>query len=161
MSVLVCDGCGRVAGEREVSCGACGRMLPGRSEDDSAAAPPGWLVAPTARDQAGPWFEPMPAVPLPVPERPLRAAPPPRSQPTYRVAEERRQPGEARPVPAPPPPTLPVPGAEPPVVAGGAAAALSERAPALRALLVPLLLCAVGSSLGAVLLLVLHLLRDR
>ncbi|HXA30079.1 MAG TPA: hypothetical protein VN193_15155 [Candidatus Angelobacter sp.] len=153
MSIEVCDGCGRVAGERETYCGACGRLLPGRSADPSSdAAPPGWLVAPTARDQAGPWFEPMPSVPMPVGEERSAA----RGVPAYRVVE-RREP-EATAGTAPPPPPLPRAGTAP--TPAGAAVAV-PRPPALRALLLPLLVVALGSSAAAVLLLVLHVLRDR
>lgn len=156
MSVVVCDGCGRVAGEREAWCGACGRPLPGRTPpaEDSEAAPPGWLVAPTARDQEGPWFEPLPAVAVPAAEQ---APVQPRGVPAYRVAEESRR-AEARPAPAPLPPPLPVAG-----LAGGdpAGTVVSVRVPALRALLVPLVVVALASSAAAVALLVLHLLRDR
>lgn len=158
MSIEVCDGCGRVAGERETYCGACGRLLPGRSPDPSSdAAPPGWLVAPTARDQAGPWFEPMPSVPMPVGEEPSAA----RGVPAYRIVE-RREPEVAThtaPPPAPAPPPLPRAGVAP--AAAGAAAVATPRPPALRALLLPLLVVALGSSAAAVLLLVLHVLRDR
>jgi hypothetical protein len=147
MSVVVCEGCGRVGGEREVYCGACGRLLPGRTAAQSDAAPPGWLVAPTARDQAGPWFEPMPTV---------RVAP----AAGYRIVERGAVEAPARaPLPAP----LPLPGVEAVAASAGAAAAaaLPSRAPALRALLLPLLVLAVASSAGAVVLLVLHVLRDR
>lgn len=155
MSVVVCDGCGRVAGEREVYCGACGRLLPGRSVDETDAAPPGWLVSPTAHDQAGPFFEPLAPAPPPVEPRP---AMPQRGVPAYRVAEEARRSGEARRPLAPPPPPLPV-GAQ--AGGGGTVTAGVERVPPLRALLVPLLLLALGSSAAAVALLVVHLLRDR
>jgi hypothetical protein len=128
-----------------VYCGACGRVLPGRTAAQSDAAPPGWLVAPTARDQAGPWFEPMPAV---------RVAP----EEGYRIVERGAVEAPARaPLPAP----LPLQGVEAVAASGGGAAALPSRAPALRALLLPLLVLAVASSVGAVVLLVLHVLRDR
>jgi hypothetical protein len=147
-----------VAGEREVYCGACGRLLPGRTADQSDAAPPGWLVAPTARDQAGPWFEPMPNVPVPAAPEPSTARAS-AGVPAYRIVE---RPVAERPRAAAPPPPLPMPGAESIAAGGGAAAsALPSRAPALRVLLVPLLVVALGSSLGAVVLLVLHVLRDR
>jgi hypothetical protein len=149
MSVVVCEGCGRVAGEREVYCGACGRPLPGRPAGQSDAAPPGWLVAPTARDQAGPWFEPMPTVPMPLAVS--------RGVPAYRVVDRQSTDGP----PAPPPPPLPLAGAEPAAAGATAAAAIAPHPPALRALLFPLLVVALGSSAAAVLLLVLHVLRDR
>jgi len=157
MSVEVCDGCGRVAGEREVYCGACGRELPGRSPavESSDAAPPGWLVAPTARDREGPWFEPLPTVAVPAAERP---AVQPRGVPAYRVAEEAGRRAATTPA-APPPPPLPVAGAE--AAGSGAALAVPVRVPALRALLVPLVVVALGSSAAAVVLLILHVLRDR
>jgi hypothetical protein len=118
MSVVVCEGCGRVAGEREAYCGACGRPLPGRSAAQSDAAPPGWLVAPTPRDQAGPWFEPMPSVPMPLADviEPSAARAVSRGAPTYRVVERQSTDGP----PAPPPPPLPLAGAE--RAAAGAAA---------------------------------------
>jgi len=153
MSVLVCDGCGRVAGEREVYCGACGRLLPGRSVEEPDAAPPGWLVAPTARDREGPFFEPLPQVAV----EPEPAAAPPRV-PAYRILSQERPDGDG-PRAYPPAPPLPVAGVEAPP--SGAAAAATPPLPALRALLLPLVVLAVGSSAAAVALLVLHLLRDR
>jgi hypothetical protein len=149
VSAVVCEGCGRVGGEREVYCAACGRLLPGRTEAQSDAAPPGWLVSPTARDQAGPYFKPMPSVPVADAEAP---------SPGYRIIE-RPQRDPAAPL-APPPPPLPLAGVEP-AASGAAAAPLGARTPPLRALLLPLLVLAVGSSLGAVALLVLHVLHDR
>lgn len=63
-AVVICEGCGRAPGAREVYCAACGRELPGRAlPETSDAAPPGWLVAADARGEGG-LFEPLPAVPL-------------------------------------------------------------------------------------------------
>ncbi len=155
MSVLVCDGCGRVAGEREVYCGACGRLLPGRSVAEPDTAPPGWLVAPTARDRDGPFFEPLPPVAVAVEPGPAAAAP---RVPAYRILSQERPDGDGRRAYLPAPP-LPLGGVDAP--ASGAVAAAPPPLPALRALLLPLVVLAVGSSAAAVALLVLHLLRDR
>jgi hypothetical protein len=148
-----------VAGEREVYCGACGRPLPGRAAKQSDVAPPGWLVAPTAHDQAGPWFEPMPAVALALADSgaaPVVSAP--ALQPGPRVE------GSPRVAMATPPLPLPLRAAPEGAGisgAGGAAAAGAAVGAPLRVLLVPLLSVALLSSVAAVALLVLHLLRDR
>jgi len=63
MTRALCEGCGRLGGEREVYCPACGRPLPGRTAEPSEAAPPGWLVA-SERGEGAPVFEPLPSVPV-------------------------------------------------------------------------------------------------
>jgi hypothetical protein len=156
VSVEVCEGCGRAAGEREVWCPACGRGLPGRAvPEESEAAPPGWLVASTPRQQAGPWFEPLPSLPVVSAQSPAGG---PGVMPYAARAEAGRGRAGGAVVPLPPP--LPLGGAAA-VADAGAAGSLLAGAPPLRALLLPLLVVALGSSAAALVLLVLHLLRDR
>ena len=153
---LICEGCGRVAGQREVYCGACGRPLPGREADPSDAAPPGWLVTPTPRDGTGPVFEPLPSLPV-------RAA-----RDSWPGAEKGGAP-EATPAAPFTPEAAAAPVAAAPVedvhtVVAAAAAALVAEQDAhrpLRALYVPLLAICLASSAGAVTLLVLHALLHR
>jgi hypothetical protein len=126
--------------------------------EESDAAPPGWLVASTARQQAGPWFEPLPA--LPVVSAGSHAGGPGLTPYAPRAEAGRRGPGEAV-VPVPVPPPLPMAaGAAPGGLAAGSGA-VAAGSPPLRVLLVPLVVVAMASSVAAVVLLLLHLLRDR
>jgi hypothetical protein len=156
VSALICEGCGRAPGAREVYCAACGRELPGRREDGgSDAAPPGWLVAAGAHGEGG-YFEPMPTVAVTVPDGP-----------GWRVRTSGR--ASAASAVAPPVPAAPARLPAPPAAttssdsAGNAAAALvipPRRAP-LHLLYAPLLALVILSSTGAVALLALHVLLHR
>jgi len=160
VNLVICEGCGRAPGASEVYCAACGRELPGRKSDADAAgsdaAPPGWLVAAGARGEGG-FFEPMPTVPVSVPEGP-----------GWRVRATAGVPGAvavSTVAPAPPPRPLPVePGpvteAAAPVAATHEALVVPRRAP-LRLLYGPLLAVVILSSVGAVTLLVLHVALHR
>jgi hypothetical protein len=180
----LCEGCGRTADDREVFCADCGRDLPGRSVQPSEAAPPGWLVA-SGRGEAASLFEPLPSVPLLSRDPQVaRAAWPGRARartaaaeppaaaaagaaitvasaaaagaPALTVAADGPAAQPATEVElagasvAPLPPTLPA--------ADGPGAVVAERPP-LRALYFPLLAVAVLSSIAAVVLLVLHVVR--
>lgn len=152
---IVCE-CGRAVAKREVYCSACGRKVPGRvfaaTDPGTDAAPPGWLVAADARGESG-WFEPMPAVPVSVPDWQEQARP-------RRV--ERAAHAGSSPVAMPPPVTPARLAPSPPSLAGavdGGGAGVAV--PPLHALQAPLLALVVLSTAGAVLLLVLHVLLGR
>jgi hypothetical protein len=150
-TAVICEGCGRAAGAREVYCPACGRQLPGREvPGGSDAAPPGWLVAAGARGEGG-YFEPLPSVPVSVAD-PL--APARDNGQAWRLRDAPAKPA----APLPPPPALQT-AAETPVEAP--ALVVTARRPPLRVLYVPLLALVVLSSGGAVTLLVLHALLHR
>lgn len=169
MSTLICEGCGRAAGAREVYCTACGRSLPGRSVPQAAsdAAPPGWLVAAGAHGEGG-FFEPLPALPVSLAPAPPKLAPvelgpsdgtgvplpPVDGGPGWRVRES------AAPR-APLPPPLRTPAETGGAVADGGALVVPARRPPLHLLFVPLLAVVLLSSAGAVALLVLHVVLHR
>jgi hypothetical protein len=163
VSPLICEGCGRVAGGREVYCGGCGRALAGREAPASDAAPPGWLVSTSARDQAGPWFEPLPVSPV-APPAPKSASPDQTVERMVPAWSGEAGSTDARSVPPPLPPIL-VPQAMLATAQGPTAhsALATEPAPhpPLRILLVPLLALVTLSSIGAIALLLLHVLHDR
>jgi hypothetical protein len=152
---VLCEGCGRAGGEQEVFCPACGRPLPGRVAAPSEATPPGWLLA-SGRGSAASFFEPLPAVAV-VQADPLAPA---RASRGWNVRVNAR--AEV------------TPDTDTAVVAAGAAdpepkaaaasaepeAALDAARPRLRVLYIPLLALIVLSSAAAVLLVVLHLLRE-
>lgn len=172
MSAPLCEGCGRLAGEREVFCAACGRVLPGRSGEPSDVTPPGWLVSAGAHGDGG-LFEPMPSVPLVGLDPPApRAAWPvateqaeqaeeaaatviPLAGPGWRVRQSPAE--EVRRREAPPDDMA---GEMVLAAVDGAFAAVPARPP-LRALGVALLALVALSSLGAAALLVVHLLLGR
>lgn len=158
---VLCEGCGRPAGAREVYCAACGRQLPGREAPaGSAAAPPGWLVAADARGEGG-FFEPLPSVPVSTtdPMAPARDD----AAPGWRVRQSAALTATPAPPPLPPPAPAPHAAAEASAPGDAAVAALvvPARRPPLRALYVPLLTLVLLSSCGAVALLVLHVALHR
>jgi hypothetical protein len=182
MNVPVCEGCGRAAGVREVYCAACGRDLPGRRVQPSDATPPGWLVAAGARGDGG-LFEPLPSVPIVAvdPVAPPRAVAWPAAAPGEAEAEAEPEP-ELLTLPGGPgwgvrespreqarqarrraddvlPQLLEACTDVGATVLTGSAPSASR--PQLRALYRLLLVLVVASSLGAVVLLVLHVLLDR
>lgn len=59
---VICEGCGRRAGAGERSCPACGRPLPGAEASD---APLGWVTAPLAVTGPGEEGEPAGAAAVP------------------------------------------------------------------------------------------------
>jgi hypothetical protein len=174
MSRLLCEVCGRPGAEREVYCGACGNALPGRRTEPAEVAPPGWLMA-SERGEAAPVFEPLPTVPLRPPADPREtgtAWPGEATAPAAAILSAvaiRAHPGSGGPgwnvraatgVPSAAGVDEPAP---PPHVASTSdgAAVATPLAPPLRALYAPLLAVIVASTLGAALLLALHVLLER
>lgn len=170
MSRVLCEGCGRLGGEREVYCPACGRPLPGRTAEPSEAAPPGWLVA-SERGAGAPVFEPLPSLTAALPSGGPSTA-------TYRSAPSPAWKVQLRGVAGAAGPEVPAAGGietaderdggtlvllpPPPLPLEGEAAVLDPAArPPLRALYMPLLALVVVSSVAAVVLLLVHVLQGR
>jgi len=151
---VLCEGCGRAGGELEVFCPACGRPLPGRVAEPSAATPPGWLLA-SGRGSAASFFEPLPAVAVAQAD-PLAPARTTRGWNVRVNARAEVTPDTAAEAVAAEAAAEP----EPEAAAAPAEAEAGAVRPRLRVLYVPLLALIVLSSAAAVLLLVLHVLRE-